>query len=241
MQKLQIAVVEDDFGDQEWLAEKIDGYCRMRDMQYTLQRYRSGEEFVAVLPECRFDIVFMDVYLGGMSGVEAARALRMRDKHCRLVFLTISAEFMPEGFSLNSAHYLIKPVKDEDFLQAMENCRIRNCSRVPLLSVISDRRTIRVVTRDIIYIDVNLRSVFIHTTGETLPVGRNFNATVECLLPDERFLLCNRGLLVNMDYIIAQVGNDFIMSNGEHLPMAPRRRKELIASYHKYVFNSLES
>ena len=212
----------------------------MRAIECETHCYPSGEAFTAALPEARFDIVFMDIYLEGISGVEAARRMRMRDKDCKLVFLTVSADFMQEGFSLNSAHYLIKPVKDEDFQQAMENCRVRRLRQVPLLTVVSDRRTIRVATRDIIYIDVNMRSVNVHTRNEVFPIGRQFNASVECLLQDERFLMCNRGLLVNMDFIVAQVGNDFLMTNGEHLPIAPRRRRELVACYHNYIFNSLE-
>lgn len=241
MRKLKIAVVDDMAGDREWLEKKINDYCRIRDMDHAVYHYTSGEDFVAALPEHWFDIVFMDIYMGGISGVEAARALRTRDRDCKLVFLTISEDFMRDGFSLNSAHYLVKPVKDEEFIQAMENCRIRQCCQVPLLTVISDRRTIRISTRDIVYVDVNMRSVTVHTRTEALPIGRNFNSIAENLLADERFLLCNRGLLVNMDFIIGQVGNDFLLSTGDRLPIAPRRRKELITRYHSYTFNSLEN
>ena len=241
MRKLQIAVVDDALDDREWLTDKINDYCRIREIDHVVYQYTSGEAFVYALQEIWFDIVFMDIYLDGISGVEAARALRAKDRDCRLVFMTISEDFMREGFSLNSAHYLIKPVKEEDFLQAMENCRIRRCCQVPLLTVISDRRTLRIATKDILYVDINMRSVIVHTKTESLPIGRNFSLVAENLLADDRFLLCNRGLLVNMDFIVAQTGNDFILSNGERLPMAPRRRKELIARYHRYTFSSLEN
>ena len=241
MRKLQIAVVDDMLNDREWLTDRINNYCSIRDVDYTVHPYSSGEAFVAALKDNWFDIVFMDIYMDGISGVEAARALRAKDKDCKLVFLTISEDFMREGFSLNSAHYLVKPVKDEDFLQAMENCRIRRCCQVPLLTVISDRRTLRIATKDILYVDINMRSVIVHTKTESLPIGRNFSPVAENLLADDRFLLCNRGLLVNMDFIVAQTGNDFLLSNGERLPMAPRRRKELIAQHHRYTFNSLEN
>lgn len=241
MRELQIAVVEDMPDDSEWLIEKIDEYCCTRDIGHAVYHYTNGEAFIDALSEQWFDIVFMDIYMDGISGVEAARALRTRDKDCKLIFLTISEDFMREGFSLNSAHYLVKPVKDEDFLQAMENCRIKQFDQVPLLTVISNRCTIRIATRDIIYVDVNMRSVTVHTKTEALPVGRCFNSIAESLLSDERFLLCNRGLLVNMDFITAQMGNDFLLSTGERLPMAPRRRKELINRYHQYTFSSLEN
>lgn len=241
MRKLKIAVVDDMACDREWLAERIDEYCRIREIDHAIFHYINGEGFVAALQEHWFDIVFMDIYMGEISGVEAARALRARDKDCKLIFLTVSGDFMREGFSLNSAHYLVKPVREEDFLQAMENCRIRRSCQVPLLTVISDRRTIRIATKDIIYMDVRMRCATVHIRTESLPIGRSFNAIAEDLLADERFLLCNRGLLVNMDFIVAQMGNDFLLSNGERLPIAPRRRKDLIARYHRYTFSSLEN
>ena len=78
---------------------------------------------------------------------------------------------MRQGFSLNSAHYLIKPVKDEDFAQAMANCRLGRALQVPTLAVTVEGRTLEVDTRQIRYLEVQQRSVVLHTTRGDLPLA----------------------------------------------------------------------
>lgn len=239
MRALQIAVVDDMASDREWLAGKLEAYMQARHIRYTLSAFTSGEKFLSALSEHWFDIVFMDIYMDGVTGLEAAQALRAKDRDCKLVFLTSSEDFMHQGFSLNSAHYLVKPVKDKDFLQAMENCRIRRECQVPFLTVVSDRATVQIDTLNILYIDVQNRTVCIHTKDGILPASRSFSGATEQLLADERFLLCNKGLLVNMDFIASLEKYDFVLVNGERLPIAPRRKKELADRYYSYTFGSL--
>lgn len=240
MRVLHIAMVDDIDSDREWLAGRLETYLHARHIPYALSAFTSGEEFLSALSEHWFDIVFMDIYMGYITGLDAARALRAKDRDCKLIFLTISEDFMRQGFSLNSAHYLVKPVKDEDFLQAMENCRIRRECQVPYLTVVSNQTSIQVDTLDILYVDIQNRTVCVHTKDGTLPVGRNFSKATEQLLSDKRFLLCNKGLLVNMDFIAALEECDFVLVTGERLPITPRRKKELAAYYHRYTFGSLE-
>ena len=83
---------------------------------------------------------------------------------------------MRQGFSLNSAHYLIKPVQDEDFAQAMENCRVRRECQVPSLEVTIGQQPLELDTRDILYLDIEGRTVVIHTVEGALPAGRSFSA-----------------------------------------------------------------
>ena len=238
MRKLQIAVVEDTERDRSWLEEKLEEYLRTRHISYMLLTFSSGEEFISALQESWFDIVFMDIYMSGVTGIEAAQALRMKDQDCKLVFLTSSSDHMHRGFSLNSAHYLIKPVGDEDFIQAMENCRIRRKCQVPFLEVPSKKQSLQLDTLDILYMDVTGRNAAIHTKSGVLLVGRSFHAAADQLLKDERFLLCNKGILINMDFVSALEEDHFLMVTGERLPIAPRRKKELSVLYQNYIFGS---
>ncbi|UQT48689.1 response regulator [Flavonifractor plautii] len=134
MTPYRIAVVDDLERDRAWLAEKLADYMARERLEYELTAFASGEAFSAALEQGqRFNLVFMDIYMDGITGIEAAQALRARDMDCKLVFLTTSEDFMRQGFSLNSAHYLIKPVKDEDFAQAMANCRLGRALKYPPL------------------------------------------------------------------------------------------------------------
>ncbi|MEG0378174.1 MAG: response regulator, partial [Eubacterium sp.] len=122
---MRIAVVDDLPADRAWLAKKLKDYMDKRAIAYTLFPFASGEDFLESAKCARFDIVFMDIYMNGMTGIQTADALRYLDMDCKLVFLTTSEEHLRQGYSMNPCHYLIKPPKDEDFLRAMENCRMK--------------------------------------------------------------------------------------------------------------------
>lgn len=236
MKALQIAVVEDLEQDRRELTTRLYDYFHSQHISYEIFAFSSGEEFVDALTDKWFDIVFMDIYLSGISGIQAAQALRAKDLDCKLIFITVSEDYMKQGFALNSAHYLIKPVTQVDFLQAMENCRIKRKCKVPFLYANSGRQSISLDTLDIMYIDIRDRVTTAHTKDGMFPVGRGFASAIAPLENDERFLLCNKGLLVNMDFIASLEGCDFVLVNGERLPIAPRRKRELALRYHSYIF-----
>ena len=64
MKTYQIAVVDDRKPDRDWLAEKLAAYMARQGLEYELSAFESGEDFLAALRAVRFDVVFMDVYLG---------------------------------------------------------------------------------------------------------------------------------------------------------------------------------
>ena len=76
MKVFQIAAVEDNPTDRTWLSNKLEEYCKSRHVPYVLSCFSSGEAFLETLKTRRFHIVFMDIYLSGISGVEAAQTLR---------------------------------------------------------------------------------------------------------------------------------------------------------------------
>ncbi|MDD2980335.1 MAG: LytTR family DNA-binding domain-containing protein [Hespellia sp.] len=239
MVKTKIAIVDDLQADRSWLAEKIDDYMNSQHLPYRLFSYESGEQFLLELEKEQFDIVFMDIYMNGITGVEAAGELRKRDMDCKLVFLTTTEEYMRQGFSLNSSHYLIKPVGDKDFVQAMENCRLRRLCEVPYLTVTSFGRTLKLDTLNILYVDISDRNAMIHMTDRTLSAGRNFNAISDALLADKRFLLCIKGIVINMDYISRQENDTFCLTDGSRIPIALRGKKNIISLYRNYIFDNM--
>ena len=239
MDLIQIAIVDDRQADRRVLADKIADYMREYDLEYGLHEYENAESFLGLLPALDFDIVFMDIYMNGMTGVEAATRLRACDRDCKLVFLTTSEEHLREALSLSSSDYLSKPLEEQDFRRAMANCRVRPEHDVPVLEVVSGRQAVTLDTGRILYIDVAQRVVTIHTREQSLPVGGTFASVTQPLLTDRRFLLCMKGILVNMDKVKELEGDCFRMKNGVLLPVNVRGRKALLDTYQSYLLKRM--
>ena len=122
---MNIAIVEDLAQDCERISSCLSRYMTELGLTYQLYTYENAEKFVEALNTLTFRIVFMDIYLQGMTGMEAAVCLRRRNRDCKLIFLTISTEHCLEGFRVNACHYLVKPFSDHDFTEAMRRCHLQ--------------------------------------------------------------------------------------------------------------------
>lgn len=236
---MNIAIVEDLAQDCERISSCLNRYMEELGLTYHLYTYECAEDFVAALNTLTFQIVFMDIYLPGMTGMEAAVCLRRLNRDCKLIFLTVSTEHCLEGFQVNACHYLIKPFSDHDFTEAMERCNLQPLYDVPYLDVVCDGRELKLNTESILYIQVQKRNVLIQMLNQTLMVNGPFNALTEPLKEDKRFLLCIQGVLVNMDYINGQKDTFFIVKNGDKLPINIRNKRQILQSYRNYIFENM--
>lgn len=234
---MKIVVVDDMIEYRQWLKAKIENYMENKDVQYEFFAFESGEAFVEALEHTYFDIVFMDIYMDGMDGMDAALKLREKDMDCKLVFLTTSTEHHSRGYAFMPRHYLTKPVEDFEFEQAMINCQIKRLLDVPFLSVMSDGVPLRIDTTMLMYVDFSARNTRLHLRDNTITVSGSMNVIAQQLLEDKRFLACIKGVVVNMDYITSAQGSVFHLKNGEQLQMALRGKAALLQQYHAYRLN----
>lgn len=237
---MNIAIIDDQKEDRIWIAQKLNAYMRKNCLDFSLSEFENAEQFLHGFVSGSFDIIFMDIYMDKINGMDAAIQIRKKDFDCKLIFITASSEYLLEGYSVNACHYLIKPVSDKKFEQAMNFCRIRPRYAVPYLEVLSKGQSIRLNTAKILYINILHRVVHIHTMTKAIPVSGSFKSVTNPLLADRRFLLCIQGILVNMDMITDQQDTLFILRNGEQLPINLRNRRSLIRTWQNYVFENME-
>ena len=236
---MNIAVIEDSASDRAWLSQRIHKYMADHHFICEIFEYKNAEDFINVLPSKKFSIVFMDIYLEQMTGMEAAILLRKTDKECKLIFLTISTDHILQGYSVNASHYLLKPMNEDKFLEAMDNCNLSPQYDVPYLDLSSSGGPSKLDTSLITHITLQRRTVYIHTLQQVIAVNNAFRRVTEPLQSDKRFLLSIQGVMVNMDYISGQEDTVFILKNGERIPINLRNRKRIQQIYRNYIFENM--
>lgn len=236
---MNIAIVEDFEQDRQWLTERLEQYLSTRHLTYQLYTYKQAEDFVAALDTITFQVVFMDIYLTDMTGIEAASILRRKDKDCKLIILTSSDEFLYQGYQVHACHYLLKPATDRDFLEAMERCMLKPAYAVPVLDLVLDGLPLQLNTETILYLQSHKRDVLIQTTSQSLLAPGPFHTLSDTLAADHRFLLILRGIVINMDYVTSVDDTLIIMKNGDKLPYNVRNRKQIQHAYRNYIFSKM--
>ena len=184
----------------------------------------------------------MDIYMQGMSGTETAAALRHQDSRCILIFLTTSMEHMPEAFACHAFEYIQKPFEPDRIRKVMEDVLRVMPPKARYLTFTSNRQTVRLLYEQFVSAVADDHYVRItDSSGNKYSTRMKFSDFADPLARDKRFLLINKGVLVNMDHITAFGEYGCRMSSGETLPVKVRDRANIEEAWLHYSFSAIRS
>ncbi|MDR3307972.1 MAG: LytTR family DNA-binding domain-containing protein [Coriobacteriales bacterium] len=202
--------------------------------------YLCGEDLLAVFEKGAYDLIFLDVYMGAISGVETAEAVREKDAQVVIVFTTTSDDFTREGYRLNAYKYMLKPINPEDVVDALELASLkRDKAQGATLGIVVDGVPVTLLLSDILYVESNNRRSVVFTEDGEYATLTTIDA-LEKMLPAPRFLRSHRAFIVNLDHV-EDVDTDFIMDNGARAYIRVKDFRKLKHAYDDYLFNSARS
>lgn len=185
------------------------------------------------------EAMFLDIYMEGVSGVEAARVLRERGYTGAIVLCTTSRDHFADGFVVDASHYLLKPVAYNSFCEAMRRVRRLTGTKARTVSVQSGHDRLSVPVAAIQYAEVFDHETVLHLHDRTFAVRQSLSA-LEDMLGGDPFLRCYRSFIVNMDYVERIEDDSFVMKDGARVLIARDGRKEIQSRYLAYVFGRME-
>lgn len=231
---MKIAIVDDDAQMYQrlraYLEESLGDFA---EFSY----FSSGESFLAEWQADTFDLIVLDIFMDGVTGMEVARKIRTIDHDVKIVFGTTSNEFASESYEVNACYYLHKPFGAEQ-VKAMIN-RLN-------LAEIEQKRTVKlpngtnVMLRTIIYADCASHCITLHCKQQNNIVLRaNFSEIEQLLCAYPYFISPTKGAVINFHEVTKQNHDTFIMSDGTHIPISRRKANEVIEAYSSFLFAEL--
>lgn len=215
---MRIAIVDDLAAERTLLKGRLEWQLQRRKVQADILEYESGETFLEAARKAPFTAAFLDIYMDGMTGMEAAKKLRKTDTDCLLVFITTSTDHALEGFQVRALHYLVKPFTEAELSALLDEMLSKLPRPEPILTVKVDGSDIRLCYRDIVSAEHFAHMISIRTTaGKTLATRQSFKAFTEPLKKDPRFFVCGRGAIVNMENAADFQDAAFCMTDGSRI------------------------
>lgn len=229
---MRIAVCDDMASERTILLPMLREYLAAKGLDAELLPFDSGEALTAAFTPGVFSLVFLDIYMGGMSGVETAKRLKALDPECAVIFTTTSREHGADAFDVEAFHYLVKPY-DKEKLYSVLNKWYRMLCEIKTVTLKCGRATREVFIRDILYVEVLGRCSSVHTTSEVFESSMPLSA-IEALLPADEFCRPIRYCLAALGYAYGAGADGLTLSNGEKLPVARNEQesvKNQLAAY----------
>ena len=185
-----------------------------------------------------FDILFLDVEMPHLDGLETARRVRKMDQEVCIIFMTNMARYAIHGYEVNALDFVVKPVSYYVFAdklrRAMRFVRL-NTRRSFVLQ--TDEMIVRVTTPQILYIEKDKNYLVYHTQDGDYRV-RGTMAALEDELRGEGFSVCFNGCMVNLRYVTG-ITKDSVLLGEISLPVSRHRRKEFKEDFLKYLGGDL--
>ena len=233
---MRIAIVDDLADERAWLKERLARQLALRGAEAELLEFDSGESFLAAEKKQRFTAAFLDIYMDGMSGMEAAKELRKTDASCLLVFTTTSADHALEGFQVRALHYLVKPFSESELSALLDEMLAKLPRPEPFLAVKVGGSDVRLFYRDMICAEHFAHMINIRTTaGKTLATRQSFKVFTEPLRKDTRFFVCGRGVIVNLEHAADFQDAAFCMTDGSRVYVSQELRKSARQTFMEFL------
>ena len=222
--------------DDEPLAlDLIEDYVRNVPFLQLVKRCSSALEAIEVLQQQDIDLVFSDIQMQGLSGMQMIRTLTVRPM---FIMITAYSNYAVEGYELDVVDYLLKPVPFERFITACNKALLRHNNQHKTPAEIDhvffnvDYSLIKVILSEIMYIEGVGDYIKIHFTNTTKRpmLVRHSMKGIEELFPSSRFMRIHKSYIVNLDSITAIRKNSIFLQALE-LPVGEQYR-DAVAQLH---------
>lgn len=236
---MKIAICEDNASELDAIYGYIRNYCEKNSFLIDIHAYNSGEALLDAFLREKFDVIFMDIVMGGMSGIDVARKIRETALPCIILFTTVSEEYSLDAYSVDGAAYVLKPLDAGKMDRALEKCRREFMRNSRFITVpISRQGETRLPLAGIRYVEVYGRDVWFHADSDKIKTSRMTLDEVERALDGSPFLRCHRCYIVNMNYVDKLKNGVFLMKNGDSVPIRRRGYSEILSSFNEFIAKS---
>ncbi|RGJ46439.1 DNA-binding response regulator [Olsenella sp. AF16-14LB] len=232
---IRAASVENDEGEERLLEEQLARYGHDRNVETTCVHYGSAEAFLDASYDV--DVVFMDIDLPGMNGMDAAAQMRRCDATTQIVFVTSLAQYAVKGYEVDAAGFIVKPVRFYDMAMCLDKVR-RVISRN-----VGENVTIRTQSglylfpvSDIEYVETSGHDLVYHFSSGAAPIRvRDSLGRLAESLEDKPFIRVSQGQLVNMMHVVRVAGDSLTLSGGETLFFSRRCKRNCLDRIAQYM------
>jgi DNA-binding LytR/AlgR family response regulator len=223
---MKCLIVDDD----ELSRNIIEDLVEETDFLELVKSCESSMEAFNILRDQKIDLVFLDIEMPKMSGIELLKNL---DTMPQVILITSHSEYALESYELSVTDFIVKPVAPARFLKAVSKARTVSESQSggasdgdKTLFVKADSRLVQINTNDLLWIEALGNYVIIHTTKEKLTVHTTMKE-IEAKLSDVDFIRVHRSFIVRLDKI-ESIEDNFIVIIGKNISIGRAYKEELI-------------
>ncbi|MDE6743409.1 MAG: LytTR family DNA-binding domain-containing protein [Lachnospiraceae bacterium] len=230
---MRIGICDDEKELRTSLRRVIERVAQLDGLEYKVSEYGSGEEILKELKADAPELLFLDIEMDGIDGMEAARAIRKTHKDMVIIFVTAYPDFVFQGYEVHAFHYILKPYKEEKikevFRKALEEL---NLQAEQYYAVEQKSGTLRLRLKEVRYFQSDRKKVIAETEDGKIEFYGKLN-DIETALPGYFIRIHNR-YLVNLNYVTKVESSQCICAE-KMLPVSRGCKQNLAVAFAKMM------
>lgn len=233
MNRYKVAIVEDDKKSSDLLSSFIDRYARENGAIIQTETFETGVRFLEkYTPD--FDVVFMDIEMPALNGMDTAKELRLIDEYVVLIFVTNMAQYAINGYEVGALDFVLKPVSYFSF-----SLKIKKALSYSLrqkddgICLETTEGPVKLRTADIYYLETEKHYIIIHTSRGDYKMRASMTETEE-IFKNRNFARCNTSYLVNLSYV-SKIKKDTVFVGEAQLPVSRARKTPFLNALTRYT------
>ncbi len=234
---IRIGICDDVCDFVRQLSVMIKEWAQRQGIRLDVRTYESGE---GVLMDAELDgdfhAVFLDVELGGISGVETALKLKVQDPYVNIVFMTQYDDYFKQMLEIRPCYYVEKPFCKQKVFAIMDNIMEEHKCRYATYSFRYARKTYKIMLRRVLYFSSEKRKIkVLMEDGKEYYFYKKLDKLEEELKEFEvEFLRVHQSFLINGKQIEMLHSGYVRICNGEYIPIS-REKREKVMQYHMHM------
>ena len=232
---LELAICDDEKLYRNDLKKILGTRLDLSGIEYRITEFSCGEELLRKHEQTNFQIIFLDIEMGALNGMETAKMLRSMNRQSVIIFVTSHPDFVFQGYEVRALNYILKPYEPSKILSVLKTALNEQELTAEKYYVIEQRSgSIRVPLSQIQYIFSEKRLLHMVTKEETYTFYGKL-----CDLEDalgEAFARSHSRYLVNLKFVEKIDGNG-VLAGGAVLPVSRSCKQEFSIAFAKYMLD----
>lgn len=239
---MKIVICDDSIEDMLKIEKLLKTYGdSFPDVHFVIEKYSDSDRLYRQIQRGELaDIYLLDMVMPRKNGIDIAAALRKQGSESVIIYITSSDDFALESYQVHAARYLLKPVRESDFFEALDFARsLTESGKGPVYPVKTKDGLISVPCSKIEYIENASRMLDVHLTDgaviRSIFIRKSFDREIAELLEHRNFLQVHKSFLINLKSVSKLMPDNVVMESGKSIPVSKTRAPGVKKDYLLFV------